>query len=95
MQDSSGQQSHQNERSMITAEHIVSSDSNALDNFGGQDGNSEEGYIGEFSRDYINSEIFKLFDVDNSGQITKEDLNEVSKQMGWDNKQSKYTQSGS
>ena len=74
---------------MITAEHIVSSDSNPMDNFGVQDEGSEDGYIGEFSRDYINSEIFKLFDVDQSGQITKEDLNEVSKQMGWDNKKSK------
>ena len=35
---------------------------------------SEDGYIGEFSRDYINAEIFKLFDVDGSGKITREDL---------------------
>ncbi len=32
------------------------------------------GYIGEFSSEYINAEIFKLFDVDNSGKITREDL---------------------
>ena len=40
---------------------------------------SEDGYIGEFSRDYINAEIFKLFDTDGSGKITKEDLDEVAK----------------
>ena len=34
----------------------------------------EQGYIGEFSSDYITAEIFKLFDVDGSGKITKEDL---------------------
>lgn len=51
---------------------------------------SEEGYIGEFSRDYINAEIFKLFDVDGSGKITKEDLDAVAKQMGWDSRQSKW-----
>ena len=39
----------------------------------------EDGYIGEFSRDYINAEIFKLFDVDGSGKITKEDLDQVAK----------------
>ena len=39
----------------------------------------ETGYIGEFSSDYINAEIFKLFDVDGSGKITKEDLNHVAK----------------
>ena len=51
------------------------------DEFGveGQDSTGEEGYIGEFSRDYINAEIFKLFDVDGSGNITKEDLEEVAK----------------
>ena len=64
------------------------------DEFGveGQDSTGEEGYIGEFSRDYINAEIFKLFDVDGSGNITKEDLEEVAKQMGWSQKQSKYLQ---
>ena len=39
----------------------------------------ETGYIGEFSADYINAEIFKLFDVDGSGKITKEDLSQVAK----------------
>lgn len=71
---------------MMTGDQIVSSDSQPGIN---QDADGEEGYIGEFSRDYINSEIFKLFDVDESGQITKEDLNEVAKQMGWEPKQSK------
>lgn len=41
------------------------------------------GYIGEFSSEYINAEIFKLFDVDNSGKITREDLTECAKHMGW------------
>ena len=47
--------------------------------------NNEEGngYIGEFSADYINAEIFKLFDADGSGKITKEDLQTCSKAMGW------------
>ena len=49
----------------------------------------EDGYIGEFSRDYINAEIFKLFDVDNSGAITRDDLYQVGDQMGWDKKQGK------
>ena len=49
-----------------------------------RDGGSEDGYIGEFSRDYINAEIFKLFDSDGSGKITKSDLDSVAKQMGWD-----------
>lgn len=53
--------------------------------------NSEDGgYIGEFSRDYINAEIFKLFDVDGSGKITKEDLDSVAKQMGWSSNQCKF-----
>ena len=43
----------------------------------------ETGYIGEFSADYINAEVFKLFDVDGSGKITKEDLQQVAKSMGW------------
>ena len=43
----------------------------------------------EFSRDYINAEIFKLFDVDGSGKITKEDLDQVAKQMGWSTRQRK------
>jgi len=43
----------------------------------------EQGYIGEFSSDYINAEIFKLFDVDGSGKITAEDLSHVAKAMGW------------
>ena len=50
-----------------------------------------DGYIGEFSRDYINAEIFKLFDQDGSGKITKSDLDEVARQMGWDAKQSKLS----
>ena len=61
---------------LMTGENIVSSGSQMdndteNDHLGAQ---SEEGYIGEFSRDYINAEIFKLFDVDGSGKITKEDL---------------------
>lgn len=76
MPDSTGQSSrHANQHSMMTGDHIVSSDDHPMN----QEGDGEEGYIGEFSRDYINSEIFKLFDVDESGQITKEDLHEVAK----------------
>ena len=41
------------------------------------------GYIGEFSSEYINAEIFKLFDVDGSGKITRKDLHECAKSMGW------------
>ena len=56
-------------------------------NYTGASNESEEqGYIGEFSRDYINAEIFKLFDVNQNGFITKEDLSEVGKQMNWDPK---------
>ena len=54
----------------------MSSDSQNFDPEGNAP--SEEGYIGEFSRDYINAEIFKLFDVDGSGKITKEDLDAVA-----------------
>lgn len=42
-----------------------------------------EAYIGEFSSDYINSELFKLFDVDGSGKITRDDLTGCAKSMGW------------
>ena len=52
---------------------------------------SEDGYIGEFSRDYINAEIFKLFDTDGSGKITRSDLDDVAKQMGWDQNSSKWS----
>jgi len=67
----------------VTGENIVSSGSqqdmdNETEN-DQNDANSEDGYIGEFSRDYINAEIFKLFDVDGSGKITKEDLDQVAK----------------
>lgn len=62
---------------MLTGENIVSSGSQDFDPE--LNAQSEEGYIGEFSRDYINAEIFKLFDVDGSGKITKEDLNQVAK----------------
>jgi hypothetical protein len=41
------------------------------------------GYIGEFSSEYINAEIFKLFDVDGSGKIDRNDLHECAKAMGW------------
>lgn len=69
---------------MLTGENIVSSGSQNFDNGGEGSVNaggaaSEDGYIGEFSRDYINAEIFKLFDVDGSGKITKEDLDHVAK----------------
>ena len=47
------------------------------------------GYIGEFSSEYINAEIFKLFDVDNSGKITRLDLQECAKAMGWTEQQRK------
>ena len=72
----------------MAGENIVSSGSHELGDRG-EDGQSEEGYIGEFSRDYINAEIFKLFDVDGSGKITKEDLDQVAKQMGWSTRQRK------
>jgi Ca2+-binding EF-hand superfamily protein len=41
------------------------------------------GYIGEFSSEYINAEVFKLFDVDGSGKIDRNDLHECAKAMGW------------
>lgn len=67
---------------MMSGENLISGASN--DRFlSERDGEDEEGYIGEFSRDYINAEIFKLFDSDGSGKITKSDLDEVAKQMGW------------
>jgi len=71
----------------MMGENIVSSASQELNADAAGDG--EEGYIGEFSRDYINAEIFKLFDVDGSGKITKDDLDAVAKQLGWNSRQSK------
>ena len=46
----------------------------------------EPDYIGEFSSDYINAEMFKAFDVDGSGTIDQEDLTLVGKAMGWNQK---------
>ena len=65
------------DEALLHGENIVSSGSQDFDHDGAEEG--EEGYIGEFSRDYINAEIFKLFDVDGSGKITKEDLDSVAK----------------
>ena len=74
---------------MMAGENMISSTSNDLASEQvGEEG--EEGYIGEFSRDYINAEIFKLFDTDGSGKITKSDLEGVAKQMGWNQRQSKW-----
>lgn len=70
----------------MSGENAIST-GEANSEFGGNGVEGEEGYIGEFSRDYINAEIFKLFDIDQSGAITKSDLFEVGKQMGWDKKQ--------
>ncbi len=42
-----------------------------------------KGYIGEFSTDFINAEIFKLFDVGQDGKITVEQLHICAKAMGW------------
>ena len=58
-----------------------------MDDFGGQLDEEGTGYIGEFSNDYINAEIFKLFDTDGSGKITHEDLAHVGKSMGWSQQQ--------
>ena len=71
--------SSDNGNGLVAGENIVSMGHE--DEFGvdGQDPSGEEGYIGEFSRDYINAEIFKLFDVDGSGNITRSDLEEVAK----------------
>ena len=49
------------------------------------------GYIGEFSSEYVNAEIFKLFDTDGSGKLTRADLHECAKSMGWSEQQRKYT----
>ena len=76
---------------LLAGENMVSQGSQGGATEGGEEVTSEEGgYIGEFSRDYINAEIFKLFDVDGSGKITKSDLDEVAKQMGWSQRQSKF-----
>lgn len=42
-----------------------------------------KGYIGEFSTDFVNAEIFKLFDVGGDGKITVEQLHICAKAMGW------------
>lgn len=42
-----------------------------------------KGYIDEFSADFINGEIFRLFDVKGSGQIPIEQLHICAKAMGW------------
>ena len=68
---------------LLAGENVVSMQNEDELGIEGQDPSGEEGYIGEFSRDYINAEIFKLFDVDGSGKITKSDLEGVAKQMGW------------
>ena len=49
------------------------------------------GYIGEFSNEYINAEIFKLFDTDGSGKLTRSDLHHCAKAMGWSEQQRKYS----
>jgi len=78
-----------NAEDMLAGDNMISPNTHGFN--GEIEGVSEEeGYIGEFSRDYINAEIFKLFDVDGSGKITKNDLDAVSKQMGWNPRQSKY-----
>jgi Ca2+-binding EF-hand superfamily protein len=46
-------------------------------------GAAASGYIGEFSSEYVNAEIFKLFDVDGSGKLNRDDLHECAKAMGW------------
>ena len=63
--------------------NIESLNAGIMDDFGGQGDEEGTGYIGEFSNDYINAEIFKLFDTDGSGKITQEDLAHVGKSMGW------------
>ncbi len=79
--------SSENGQGLVAGENIVSmGNDDGLGMAPGQDPNSEEGYIGEFSRDYINAEIFKLFDTDGSGKITKTDLEDVAKQMNWSQK---------
>ena len=88
--DSNEHRDSNSQDAMVSGENEITTGANNS-NFVGESGDGEEGYIGEFSRDYINAEIFKLFDVDNSGAITKSDLQEVGSQMGWDNKQSKYS----
>jgi Ca2+-binding EF-hand superfamily protein len=46
-------------------------------------GGGASGYIGEFSSEYVNAEIFKLFDTDGSGKLTRADLHDCAKAMGW------------
>jgi len=60
-------QQEDEEDELVSGENTISN-SGAYTNPSGAQLNGistdEEGYIGEFSRDYINAEIFKLFDVD-------------------------------
>lgn len=42
-----------------------------------------KGYIDEFSTDFINAEIFRLFDVESEGKISVEQLHICAKAMGW------------
>ena len=42
-----------------------------------------KGYIDEFSADFINGEIFRLFDVNGRGEIELDQLHVCAKAMGW------------
>ena len=39
--------------------------------------------IDQLPSDYIYTEVFKAFDIDNSGAIEKDDLETAAKAMGW------------
>lgn len=42
-----------------------------------------KGYIGEFSHEFVNGEIFRLFDIKRQGLITLEEMYTCAKAMGW------------
>ena len=45
--------------------------------------------IDQLPSDYIYTEVFKAFDIDNSGAIEKDDLETAAKAMGWQSNQGK------
>jgi hypothetical protein len=50
--------------------------------------NGNDGYIGEFQTEYINQEVYNMFEVE--GLITREDLYTCAKAMGgWQAKEGK------
>lgn len=44
---------------------------------------NEEAYIGEFSQEYMNNELFKMLDTNGNGKVERDDLKLCARSMGW------------